>query len=85
VVSAAPIRTVPSPDRPKPPRHDPGDGFFMRNLLSPESRVQLVSKGDEDKALNLVWAASRAWARHLVYVSVVGADRTSLMRRSGFA
>ena len=35
VVSAAPIGTVASPDRPKPPKHDPGDGFFMRNLLIP--------------------------------------------------
>src|SRR5439155_6864024 len=35
VVSAAPISTVPSPGRPNPPRHDPGEGFFMRNLLSP--------------------------------------------------
>jgi uncharacterized protein YbjT (DUF2867 family) len=33
------------------------------------------SKGDEDKAANLVEAASRAGARHLVYISVVGADR----------
>src|SRR5215216_5204126 len=33
------------------------------------------SKGDEDKALNLVRAASRAGARHLVYISVVGAER----------
>jgi uncharacterized protein YbjT (DUF2867 family) len=32
-------------------------------------------KGDEDKALNLVQAASRAGAPHLVYISVVGADR----------
>jgi putative NADH-flavin reductase len=31
VVSAAPIGTVPSPDRPAPPKHDPGDGFFMRH------------------------------------------------------
>jgi putative NADH-flavin reductase len=35
VISAAPIGTVPSPGRPNPPRHDPGDGFFMRNLFSP--------------------------------------------------
>ncbi|HZA83910.1 MAG TPA: NAD(P)H-binding protein [Actinomycetes bacterium] len=34
VVSAAPVGTVPSPGRPKPPRHDPGDGFFMRHLFS---------------------------------------------------
>ncbi|MDQ2716173.1 MAG: NAD(P)H-binding protein [Chloroflexota bacterium] len=33
------------------------------------------SKGDEEKTLNLVRAASRAGARHLVYISVVGADR----------
>jgi putative NADH-flavin reductase len=34
VVSAAPIGTVPSPGRPKPSRHDPGDGFFMRHLFA---------------------------------------------------
>ncbi len=33
------------------------------------------SEGDEEKALSLVRAASRARARHLVYISVVGADR----------
>ena len=37
------------------------------------------SKGDEDKALNLVRAASRAGARHLVYISVVGADRVPIV------
>jgi putative NADH-flavin reductase len=35
VVSAGPISTVPSPGRPRPAKHDPGDGFLMRNLLSP--------------------------------------------------
>ena len=35
VVSAAPVSTVPSPGRPNPPKHDPGEGFFMRNMLSP--------------------------------------------------
>jgi putative NADH-flavin reductase len=39
VVSAAPISTVPSPGRPKPPRHDPGEGFFMRHLLSPLAKA----------------------------------------------
>src|SRR5512132_2415927 len=39
VVSAAPISTVPSPGRPKPPRHDPGDGFFMRHLFSHVSHL----------------------------------------------
>lgn len=39
VVSAAPIGTVPSPGRPKPPKHDPGDGFLMRNLLAPLTKA----------------------------------------------
>jgi putative NADH-flavin reductase len=41
VVSAAPISTVPSPGRPNPPKHDPGEGFFMRNLLSPMIKTVL--------------------------------------------
>jgi putative NADH-flavin reductase len=41
VVSAAPIGAVPSPDRPHPPRHDPGDGFFMRHVLSHVANVRL--------------------------------------------
>jgi putative NADH-flavin reductase len=41
VVSAAPIGTVPSPGRPNPPKHDPGDGFIMRNLLNPLTKAAL--------------------------------------------
>ena len=41
VVSAAPIGTVPSPGRPNPPKHDAGDGFFMRNLFSPLTKTIL--------------------------------------------
>jgi putative NADH-flavin reductase len=41
VISAAPISTVPSPDRPRPPKRDPGDGFFMRNLLAPATKAAL--------------------------------------------
>ena len=41
VVSAAPVGTVPSPGRPNPPRHDPGDGFFMRYLAAPVTRAAL--------------------------------------------
>jgi uncharacterized protein YbjT (DUF2867 family) len=37
------------------------------------------SKGDEDKARNLVQAASAAGVRHLVYISVVGADRVPIV------
>jgi putative NADH-flavin reductase len=39
VISAAPIGTVPSPGRPNPPKHDPGDGFFMRHLFGPFART----------------------------------------------
>ena len=34
-----------------------------------------TAKGDGDKARHLVEAASRASVRHIVYISVVGADR----------
>jgi uncharacterized protein YbjT (DUF2867 family) len=39
------------------------------------------TKGDEDKARNLVGAASRAGGAHLVYISVVGADRIPISSR----
>lgn len=32
VVSAAPVGVVPSPGRPHPPKHDPGDGLIMRHV-----------------------------------------------------
>lgn len=41
VVSAAPIGTVPSPGRPRPPRYDPGDGFFVRHLVYPLLKAAL--------------------------------------------
>jgi uncharacterized protein YbjT (DUF2867 family) len=40
-----------------------------------------TSKGDEAKAANLVRAASRAGAPHLVYISVVGAERIPVVSR----
>src|SRR5262249_46331195 len=40
-----------------------------------------AAKGDEDKARILVQAAARAGARHLVYISVVGADRVPVVSR----
>jgi uncharacterized protein YbjT (DUF2867 family) len=40
------------------------------------------SKGDEDKTATLVRAASRAGVRHLVYISVVGADRVPVVSRA---
>jgi uncharacterized protein YbjT (DUF2867 family) len=38
-------------------------------------------KGDEDKTRNLLRAASRAGARHVVYISVVGADKIPIAGR----
>jgi len=40
-----------------------------------------TAKGDEDKARTLVRAASQAGTRHLVYISVVGADRIPVTGR----
>ncbi|HEY8788698.1 MAG TPA: NAD(P)H-binding protein [Actinopolymorphaceae bacterium] len=37
------------------------------------------AKGDEDKTRTLVQAASRACVRHLVYISVVGAERVPVV------
>lgn len=39
------------------------------------------AKGDEHKTRNLVQAASRAGAQHLVFISVVGADRVPVVSR----
>jgi len=50
VVSAAPVSTVPSPGRPDPPKHDPGDGFFMRYLFSKIASARF-GKVYEDLAL----------------------------------
>ena len=40
-----------------------------------------TSKGDEDKARHLARAAARAGTRHLVFISVVGADRIPVAGR----
>jgi putative NADH-flavin reductase len=66
VVSAAPISTVASPGRPNPPRRDPGEGFFMRNLLTPfaqtvmhERYVDLALMEDVLRASDLDWTIFR--------------------------
>jgi putative NADH-flavin reductase len=41
VVSASPISTMPSPGRPHPPRHDPGEGFLMKYLGTPVTKTVL--------------------------------------------
>jgi len=50
VVSAAPVGTVASPGRPNPPKHDPGDGFFMRHLFSHVAKT-VFGKGYADLAV----------------------------------
>jgi uncharacterized protein YbjT (DUF2867 family) len=69
--------------------HKSGDGIeFMTGDLATGEGIEAAvdgvetivhcagsAKGDEDKARNLVQAASWAGAQHLVYISVVGADR----------
>ena len=47
VVSAAPVGTVPSPGNPNPPKHDPGDGFFMRHLFSRIARAMFGKVYDD--------------------------------------
>jgi putative NADH-flavin reductase len=66
VVSAAPIGTVPSPERPDPPKHDPGDGFFMRHLFSHIATAafrthyaDLAAMEDVLRASGLDWTISR--------------------------
>jgi uncharacterized protein YbjT (DUF2867 family) len=66
VVSAAPVGTVPSPARPAPPRHDPGDGFLMRHLLNPIVKVafranyaDLAQMEDALRASDLDWTVVR--------------------------
>jgi putative NADH-flavin reductase len=66
VVSAAPISTVASPGRPHPPSRDPGEGFFMRNLLTPfaktvlrERYADLALMEDVLRASDLDWTIFR--------------------------
>src|SRR6266540_2161428 len=57
---------------------------LSRHSHSPGTVVHLAgsAKGDEDKARNRVRAPSRAGVRHLVYISVVGADRIPISAAS---
>lgn len=62
VVSAAPIGTVPSPARPRPPRHDPGDGPLMRYLMGPAVKAALGGHyADLARMEDLLRASDLAW------------------------
>jgi putative NADH-flavin reductase len=65
-VSAAPVGTVPSPGRPDPPRHDPGDGLLTRRLVMPllvaalrDVYADLALMEDELRASGLDWTVVR--------------------------
>jgi putative NADH-flavin reductase len=85
VVSAAPISTVPSPGRPNPPTRDPGEGFFMRNLLTPfaktvmrERYADLALMEDVLRVSNLDWTIFRP--PRLTDKAVTGRYRTAFGR-----
>jgi len=66
VVSAAPVGTVPSPGRPEPPRHDPGDGFVIRNVAFPilrrafgDNYADLAQMEDVLRESDLDWTVIR--------------------------
>jgi len=92
IVSAAPIGTVPSPARPHPLRHDPGDGFFMRHLGARFARTafrthyaDLARMEDLVRASDLDWTISRP--PKLTNKPLTGRYRTALNQnvRGGFA
>jgi uncharacterized protein YbjT (DUF2867 family) len=73
--------------------HEPGDGieYVVGDLRTGDGidaavdKVETIvhcggtAKGDDDKTRTLVRAASGAGVRHLVYISVVGADRVPVV------
>ncbi|MFI5531595.1 NAD(P)-dependent oxidoreductase [Kitasatospora sp. NPDC051853] len=85
VVSAGPIGTVPSPDRPRPPRHDPGDDLVTRRLLAPlvkavlrERYADLARMEDVVRASGLDWTVVRP--PRLTDRPLTGRYRTALER-----
>ena len=85
VVSAAPISTMPSPGRPHPPRRDPGEGFFMRNLGTPLFKAMLHARyadlammEDVLRASDLDWTIFRP--PRLTNGRLTGVYRTALGR-----
>ncbi len=92
VVSAAPLGTVASPARPHPPRHDPGDGFFMRHLGARFAKTMfgthyadLARMEDAVRASGLDWTIARP--PKLDDKPLSGRSRTALDQnvRGGFA
>ena len=85
VVSAAPLGTVASPDRPNPPKHDPGDGFLMRHVGARFARTafrrhyaDLARMEDVLRGSGLDWTISRP--PRLTNGPLTGAYRTATDR-----
>lgn len=85
VVSAAPVSTMASPGRPNPPKHDPGEGFLMRHVLTPfiqtalrKVYVDLAEMEDVLRASGLDWTAVRP--PRLTDKPLTGAYRTAIGR-----
>lgn len=92
VVSAAPVGPVAVPGQPAPPKHDPGDGFFMRYLGSRFARA-MFGRHYADLAMTeqilresgLEWTVSRP--PKLTGKPATGRYRTAMNRniRGGFS
>jgi putative NADH-flavin reductase len=85
VVSPAPISTMPSPGRPHPPKHDPGEGFLMKYLAAPflhtvlhERYTDLALMEDLLRASSLDWTIFRP--PRLTNGPLTGRYRTALGR-----
>jgi putative NADH-flavin reductase len=92
VVSAAPLGTVASPERPHPPRHDPGDGFFMRHLGARFAKTAFRSHYDDLARMeDVVRASGLDWTTirppKLTDGPLTGHYRTAIDRnvRGGFS
>jgi putative NADH-flavin reductase len=92
VVSAAPVGPVPVPGQPAPPKHDPGDGFFMRHVLSRIARTlfgehyaDLARAEQTLRESGLEWTVSRP--PKLTDKPLTGRYRVALNRniRGGFS
>lgn len=84
-VSAAPVATIASPGRPHPPRHDPGEGPFVRYLLGPAVKavfranyLDLASLEDTLRGSGLDWTVVRP--PYLTNGPMTGAYHTALDR-----
>lgn len=92
IVSAAPVGPVPVHGQPTPPKHDPGDGFFMRHLgnrftwaLFGRHYADLSVTEQILRDSDLEWTVSRP--PKLTDNPLTGRYRTALNRniRSGFS